>query len=506
MNMKKLLSILSIACLTLFPSCNDWLDVTPQGQVEAEELYETTQGCNSVVTGIYHTLSSSSLFGQNLSYGLIDIMAQYWDFSTNTSHIYYPATQFDYDDTNVDGQITTMWQQLYYAITQCNAFIYYSDPYKENIKHYDLLLGEVYGLRALAHMTLFELYGPVIHSTADLQKSAIAYRTEYNNVSKNFDTGEVVLQKAAEDLNRAIELFAEDPIRDPENSRRADLNTSVLDYEDVLNFRGARMNYFCALGLMARLEMLRKNPTAAYTYATRVIQESEGILSLIDTNNIANNTNMSDWNFSTEILGSFYTNNLYDLTDDFFQMGENAGNTNNVIFIDNNRVEALTNYVYGRTPDGSGQDIRLFWFQGNQETGRNDFMKLKESPVLTTIDPYAYYPEVPIMRLSEIYYIACEAQIGVNNTLALEYLNDLRSTRRLDALTGPYDHATLQEYLVREARKDFIGEGRMFFMYKRLFYDIYTVRGLTVPATDAIYVLPIPDEEYEYTGQQKPAN
>lgn len=77
MNMKKLLSILSIACLTLFPSCNDWLDVTPQGQVEAEELYETTQGCNSVVTGIYHTLSSSSLFGQNLSYGLIDIMAQY---------------------------------------------------------------------------------------------------------------------------------------------------------------------------------------------------------------------------------------------------------------------------------------------------------------------------------------------------------------------------------------------------------------------------------------------
>ena len=113
MNMKKLLSILSITCLTLFPSCNDWLDVTPQGQVEAEELYETTQGCNSVVTGIYHTLSSSSLFGQNLSYGLIDIMAQYWDFSTNTSHIYYPATQFDYDDTNVDGQITTMWQQLY---------------------------------------------------------------------------------------------------------------------------------------------------------------------------------------------------------------------------------------------------------------------------------------------------------------------------------------------------------------------------------------------------------
>ena len=56
-------------------------------------------------------------------------------------------------------------------------------------------------------------------------------------------------------------------------------------------------------------------------------------------------------------------------------------------------------------------------------------MKVKqatERPGMT--DPYAYYPEIPIMRLSEIYYIACEAQIGVDNTLALQYLNDVRST------------------------------------------------------------------------------
>ena len=193
--MKKIISILSVATLMLCSSCNDWLNVTPQGQVEAEDLYETTKGCNSAVGGVYYTLSGSNLFGQTLSYGLIDVLAQYWDLSTNTNHSYYPATTYDYTDQNVVGAFQNVWSQLYYAIAQCNAFIHYSEPNQASIDNYNLLLGEVYGLRALAHMELFEIYGPVIHTTADLQKKAIAYRTAYNNVSQQFDTAETVLQK-----------------------------------------------------------------------------------------------------------------------------------------------------------------------------------------------------------------------------------------------------------------------------------------------------------------------
>ena len=166
----------------LFPSCNDWLNVTPQGQIEAEDLYETTAGCNSAVGGIYYTMSGSALWGQTLSYGLMDILAQYWDLSTIPDHNYYKATQYDYTDQTVVGTFDNVWSYLYQAITQCNAFIHYSEPYQNSIDNYNLLLGEVYGLRALAHMELFEIYGPVIHTTADLQKSAIAYRTDYNNM------------------------------------------------------------------------------------------------------------------------------------------------------------------------------------------------------------------------------------------------------------------------------------------------------------------------------------
>ncbi len=84
-------------------------------------------------------------------------------------------------------------------------------------------------------------------------------------------------------------------------------------------------------------------------------------------------------------------------------------------------------------------------------------------------------------------------------------MNKVRVTRNLPELEGPLDDETLLEYLVREARKDFIGEGRMFAMYKRLFKDIYVRQGVVVEASDARFVIPIPDDEYEFTGIEKPA-
>lgn len=509
--MKKLLSILSVACLTLFPSCNDWLDVTPQGQIEAEDLYTTTKGCNSVVGGIYYTMSGSALYGQTLSYGLIDILAQYWDFSADTDHNYYNATLYDYTDQNVIGTFNNVWSNMYQAITQCNAFIYYSEPYKENIANYDLLLGEVYGLRALAHMELFEIFGPVIHTTADLQKPAIAYRTNYNNVSQGFDTGEVVLQNVADDLNRALELLADDPIRDPEVGRQGDLNNSVLDYQDVLNYRGARMNYFCALGLMARLEMLRQNKDAAYNYATQVMEESQDIISLATVANMTGAETSRDYNFSSEMLGSFYVNNLYDMTDTYFGMGGGVGSEDRgAVLITQTRYEDLRDciYVCNNAADCDMNDVRYsLLFLWNSENGSYDFNKLKEAQLRQNMPsaPYAYYPEIPIMRMSEIYYIACEAQIGKDNALALQYLNDVRTTRRLEALEGNFTDEQLMEYLIRDARKDFLGEGRMFLMYKRLFHDITDMRNMVISASDNIFVLPIPDDEYEFAGIEKPS-
>lgn len=500
--MKKYYLFFMVCLLLCVTSCNDWLNVNPQGQVEAEDLYTTTQGCNSAVGGIYYTFSGSTLYGRNLSYGVMDVLAQYWDLTNAPSHQYYNLSAYDYASSTAVNTFGKIWGDLYYVIAQCNAFIEYSAPHAGKISNYDLLQGEVYGLRALAHMLLFELYGPVIHTAADLQKPAIAYRTEYNNISRVFDSGAVVLQKAAEDLTRATELLANDPIR--EVGRQGDLNTSIIDYESVLNYRGARMNYFCALGLLARLEMLRKNPDAAYTYAERVMEESEDVISLIDKENIMSSSGSRINNYATEMLGSFYVNNLYDMTYPMFGMEGKGVSSNQVLSLSNNQLDDWFTNIYNRAPDGTGADNRyIYWFVEDGETGICNFTKYHEAEERVNMAP-AYYPEVSIMRMSEIYYIACEALIGKDNERALEYLNDVRVTRNLPELEGPLDDETLLEYLVREARKDFIGEGRMFAMYKRLFRDIYVRQGITVKAREENFVIPIPDDEYEFAGIEKP--
>ena len=41
-------------------------------------------------------------------------------------------------------------------------------------------------------------------------------------------------------------------------------------------------------------------------------------------------------------------------------------------------------------------------------------------------------------------------------------------------------------------------------VYKRLFRDFTNMRGQTVTANDNIFVLPIPDDEYEYANIERP--
>jgi hypothetical protein len=268
--------------LLLASSCNSWLDVTPKGQVDAEGLYTTSKGCNSALGGIYYKLSSSDLYGKNLTYGAMDILAQYWDknVSGNPNFIYYKLSKFDYTNSTSVTLFNTIWSTMYQAIAGCNALLYYMTPHKDDIANANLILGEAYALRAYCHMELFEMFGPVIHTQADLQKKAIAYRTSFDVVAKTFNTGEEVLNMAEADFKQALELLKDDPIKTV--GRRGDYNSSYLDYQDVLNYRGAHMNYFCVLGLLARLEALRLNMDQAYIYADQVIKESKSVISLVN--------------------------------------------------------------------------------------------------------------------------------------------------------------------------------------------------------------------------------
>lgn len=153
---------------------------------------------------------------------------------------------------------------------------------------------------------------------------------------------------------------------------------------------------------------------------------------------------------------------------------------------------------------GSGTDNRLrFWF-GKPSNGGSYyiFSKLEETSYPGTIR-LPYYPEIPILRLAEVYYVACETMIGKDNVKALGYLNDVR-----EPVICPFKRflwkCEIMEFLMREMRKDFIGEGRMFMIYKRLYKEFYVKQGVIIAPTKDKYIFPIPDDEYEFSPNESP--
>ena len=94
--MKKILFILM---LLPFFSCNDWLDVTPQAQVNADKLFSTPEGYESAVYGIYTAMTDASIYGTHMTFGFMDVLAQYYGIYNNNN-----------DLMNVPNIITTMVQ------------------------------------------------------------------------------------------------------------------------------------------------------------------------------------------------------------------------------------------------------------------------------------------------------------------------------------------------------------------------------------------------------------
>ncbi len=85
---------------------------------------------------------------------------------------------------------------------------------------------------------------------------------------------------------------------------------------------------------------------------------------------------------------------------------------------------------------------------------------------------------------------------------AISLLNTVRSYRKLGDFPLP---ATLSAdevntEIFKEYRKEFLGEGQLFFYYKRL--NLQSIEGAGVTANDNIYVLPMPDNEVEFGQRQ----
>ncbi|WP_316822401.1 RagB/SusD family nutrient uptake outer membrane protein [Pedobacter gandavensis] len=467
-----LLFLLIIGCCY---SCKKYLDVRPKSQIKEEFLFEKERGFIDALSGVYTLMARRELYGDNLTMSFLDLLAQRYKGETRTSP-YWNAIHYNYETDNSDNgkslpvktTIRTIWLSAYNGIANANNILSNMDAKKSVFtgNNYNLIKGEALGIRAFLHFDLLRMYGPMMdNSTA----KSIPYRTVLTREAQPLLPANEVVKLIIKDLLEAESLLEKDPI----------VSGAANDYTDfsVAN-RKFRMNYLAVQGTLARVYQYNNQPNEAYAYAKKVI--GSGKFSFVTSKDISEDGVCRDRTFRNEQLFALQINNMKKYTDDYFNSNPTTYeevSLNN----DNPVIEALF--------ENSSTDYRrqYLWSTLAGKLISTKFLQLDERP------GFCVWPKnvVPIVRLSEIYYIAAETSPDINESADL--LNEVLSHRGLDPLIGINNKADLQLALTKEYQKEFFSEGQLFYYYKRNKFT--SIPGSTVVANSKVYVLPVPEDE-----------
>ena len=118
----KIKSVFVTGLVMLLVSCNSWLDVDPEDRIMENSLFKDKEGFMTALNGVYSDMNKSSLYGRNLTVGMIDVMAQYYNCNIS-EHSFLTYMEYSYDGSVYKGQFDAIWSGMYTLIANCNAII-----------------------------------------------------------------------------------------------------------------------------------------------------------------------------------------------------------------------------------------------------------------------------------------------------------------------------------------------------------------------------------------------
>jgi hypothetical protein len=361
---------------------------------------------------------------------------------------------------------------------------------KFNYNNDKLIKGEAIGLRAFLHLELLRLFGPV-PDIAQSNDIAIPYVTELTKdpnklISISYDK---VLEWIEKDLDTAEKLLLEsDPLLHNSNVllNRTSPYGDNYPKDSWQLFRQSRFNYYAVLGTKARFYHWTGKKTQAVEYAQKVIEA-------------VNDDDSPKFKLADEAYYSGSDRNMVMYCEHLFG-------------VQNSDLQTIINYLFKtagaeltQTSENlniayetsvNPNDIRRpsrYWVQkstlGTQLT--NHFLKYSGSDDVPTNN------RVPLLRLAELYFIVIE---DLSLEEAKPYFSDFRIARALDISieeSSLIDESARLSRLEKEYRKEFYGEGQMFFFYKKHNYESFTWPvTFTVPAEG--YVIPKPKDQLKF--------
>ncbi|RBL88946.1 RagB/SusD family nutrient uptake outer membrane protein [Chitinophaga flava] len=462
-----------LALMLTVTGCSKWLDVSPKTDVRANDLLSTEQGFKDALTGIYIKLADDGLYGRELSMGFMDVIAQRYN-NTVTSSYYYQASVFNYIDGTNKSVIAGIWGGLYTAIANANTILDKIDDRQDVFSsgNYARIKGEALAIRAYLHFDLLRMFGaaPVV----DAQRKAIPYLKHFDVKVAPLLTVKAVMDTCLADLAAAEVLLAND-----KNIRERQADDAFQTYTRN------HMNYWAVKGLQARIQLYAGNKTAAMEAARVVIDNHIANFPWAKPEDVKQ-VNFPDLIFSKELLFGVYSYGQRKASDYLFTSAQ--GSPRLCLSKSSNRLETL----YETSGVGATDIRRLNQFAllgTNYATTKYAVMDSTEGSALTY-----RYRNIPMIRLSEMYYIAAECAPSPQDGVV--YLDSVLVNRSLKVLPGNISAATLTAEIKKEYQKEMYAEGQLFYYFKRM--NAAKIDGSTKATGDAVYIFPLPDNEIEF--------
>lgn len=486
--MKKFIYI--IVLLVAFSSCKKFLDVQPKSNVDKEQLFNTEDGFKEALNGVYTFCASQTLYGGNLTFSNLDIMAQNYEF---TDSYYQKIAAFNYADPGTVSKNNEIWAKAYRGIANCNNILEVIDAKKGLFrdKNYEIIKGEALSLRAYLHFDLLRMFAPSYKSNPAFK--AIPYVTTVSTKSTPFSTVSVALDKIIADLKEAKSLLrTADPILSGAYAvgySRDKETTEESNPDMFLQNRRHRMNYFSVCGELARVYLYKNDLPNSLVNAQEVISSAKFPWTS-EADFFEKDITKRDRILYKELITGWYIPNAREHLQDLFTA------SNPLYSSTTSQVED----IYEKAGAGA-EDWRFKqWFLKTASATGGPERSILQKYIVNPVPAVNLHPLVaPAIRLSEMYYIAAEASFDANLPKALEYFNTIRAKRGIgSAVSGITDKEQFIDLLITEARKEFYGESQIFFMCKRLNHRVKATPTFSYPPSDKIFTSPIPIDEEAY--------
>ena len=467
--MKNTYILLSIFVMLLTAtSCEDFLNITPDGQAKRDELLKTQQGIEDAMYGVYSQMRSQSLYGQELYFSTLEILSQtMW---CNGSTGVTAMSEYDWEHSSVKGIFDGVWTAMYKNISNVNSIL--NSPLVENatVYPYTIYRGEALGMRAFMHFDLVRLFAE--QYTVNPDAAGIPYATDFSLKTPDFESLQQNYEHILKDLHEAELLLAD------EDKYENDGNF-MLDRQIHFNLRAVQAT-------LARVYLTMGDKVNAAYYALAVI--NDGKYTLKEKTEVIND--LAGVLSTKEAIFGIYYSGFY-------------GNVNG-------KLQQMTSYysldlrsdfmsLYEK--DASGSDYRVMAYFSESGTGSGSKYRLCKFTDIYELNnnasnrPAELILGINMIRVPEMYYIAAEALLESNYDKALLLYNTVREHRGLEALT---DKKLTVELINDERYKEMIGEGQTYFNMKRQNLSILSHDGKTeyLPM-NGIYAIPVPDAEKE---------